>query len=170
MQFEVNVLKEALTAPEVSIKLDAETCFKLSEVFTELGNALYTAQARHKARNRYEEAAPEREARYKRLRASVASLMEDFKGLPYKKLSSLIGKELGIGYDAAEIICAEIRREKRQAALSSRNEGIVRMAKEGLSAKEISERLNLSRGTVWNILARQKRASAPRAGAKARAA
>lgn len=154
MRFEVEATKEPLTGPEVKIKLDADSCFELSRLFQELGNALYTAQARYTARRRFEETKPMREYQQKALRDSVAAKMEEFKDLPYKKLSSKIAKELGLCYDTADILCAEIRREKRKAAQKSRDEGIWRMAKEGLTAKKISERLHLSQGTVWNILSR----------------
>lgn len=159
--------QDDLTAVTVTLKLDVETCYSLSETFKELGEALYAAQTRHKGRSRFRADEPHRRAARERQRAAIASRLKELKDLPPRKAVSVIARELSLSWDTVDLICIEVRRAERRKAALRRDEVVMQLSKSGLPAIAIAERLTLAPGTVRNILCRLRRAVGPAAAVKA---
>ncbi len=159
--------QDDLTAVTVTLKLDVETCYQLSETFKELGAALYAAQSSYKGRRRFRADEPRRLAAREAQRAAIASRLRELKDLPPRKAVSVIAREFSLSWDTVDLACIEIRRAERRKAALERDEVVMQLSKNGASACAIGERFKLSPGTVRNILCRLRRASEPLDSAKA---
>lgn len=158
------------TAVTVTLKLNVETCYKLSAVFRELGAALSDAQTRYKGRRRFEADEPYRHTAQEHQRAAIASRMAELKDLAPRKAVSVIARELSLPWDLVDVACIEIRRAERRKAALVRDEEVMRLSKSGQTANAIAERMNLAPGTVRNILCRRRKATARPAALKAQGA
>ncbi len=156
MLLDVTPVREGVTAPTVTLSLDADTCFTLACVLTELGTALERAQRAFTARKRWEADEPQRKARKEAFTAIVARRIEELKARPRREIVSIIGKEFEIGYDMATFYYRDIKAEERRKAALARNEKVEGLKKEGLTARVIGKRLKLSQGHVKNILTRMR--------------
>lgn len=169
MIFNVEPVKQSLTSPAVTIEVDAETCFLLSQVLKDLGEALGRAERRYNARKRFEALIPSVQAAKAVQRAAIAARAIKLKDLPPRKITSAIAKEFEIGWDISTFILSDIRREERQNAALDRERIIDGMLAEGKKLKEIADALGLSEHYLRNIVCRRKKTAGQKGYPAARA-
>ncbi|MBI5970581.1 MAG: hypothetical protein HY884_05450 [Deltaproteobacteria bacterium] len=154
MLLDVAPVREGVTAPTVTLSLDADTCFTLAAVLTELGTALGRAERSYTARKRWEADEPQRKARKEAFTATVARRIDELKARPRREIVSIIGKEFEFGYDMATFYYRDIKAEERRKAALERNEKVEGLKRKGFTARAIGQHLGLSQGHVKNILTR----------------
>lgn len=170
MLIEVDTRNQAVTENKVTARLmlDENTCFILAQAFRELGDALGRARISFKQATRWKATEDKRKEAQERLRADIEATMSGLVGLPVNQMVSGVAKAHEMSWDQAACHVKEIRRDGRRSAARSRDETVMQLSKNGLPAGAIGEALQLSPGTVRNILSRLKQASVPPALSKAR--
>ncbi len=164
MAIDFEIRKQDVTANAVTLTLtlDEDTCFQLAHALQELGMALSRARRVYNGQKVYKAQEPWRKTQNNNLVAAIAARLDDLK-LPGRKAVSTIAREFEMAYDTADFWVSEIRRDGRRSAARSRDEMVMQLSKNGLPPGAIAEQVQLSTGTVRNILSRLKRTSAPQA-------
>jgi len=135
-----------------------------------MADCMDRAARREEQRRRYRDQLPAMVQTVRDRDNDICSRILQLSTLQYNDLVKQIMREFGETWDNAAYLASETRNAAKRERLQTRNNRIVEMRAEGLTYREIAGELNLSPGTVRNIVSRLNRPTASACIASAPAA
>jgi len=136
---------------------DPRTMSTLARAFEMIGECMARAAERARQRENYRRELPAMKAKAQARNDVICNRIKELVDLEYNALVKQVLREFNESWDYIALLASETRNASRAARIRERNERILSDWRAGRSAAEIAREVNLTPGTVRNIVSRLNR-------------